>query len=115
MPLLELKTSVPVPEDEREKLLKELSQIVAGAIGKPESYVMVALSQESLCMGGEAGPAAFADIRSIGGLKPSVNQSISKQLCSLLSQRLDIPGDRVYMNFIEISAPNWGWDSSTFG
>lgn len=115
MPLLELKTSAPIPEGEREKLLGELSRIVAGATGKPESYVMVALSHESLCMAGQSGPAAFADVRSIGGLKASVNQKISAEVCALLSKELDIPGDRIYLNFTEIPAASWGWDGRTFG
>ena len=115
MPLLKLQTSVSVPQEKRVELVKALSKITAEGIGKPETYVMVTLDECSACMAGEVGPAAFADIRSIGGLNSSVNRKISEQVCALLEGELGIAGDRVYLNFTEISAGNWGWNSSTFG
>ncbi|MDJ0763989.1 MAG: phenylpyruvate tautomerase MIF-related protein [Myxococcota bacterium] len=115
MPLLRLYTSVDVTGSKRDELLKTLSGIVAKAIGKPESYVMVTLRQEPICMGGTIGPSAFVDVYSIGGLSRSVNRDISKQVCQLLNQQIDVPTDRVYLNFTNMDRENWGWNSSTFG
>ncbi|MDJ0766342.1 MAG: phenylpyruvate tautomerase MIF-related protein [Myxococcota bacterium] len=115
MPLLRLYTSVDVTETKRDELLKSLSGIVAKAIGKPESYVMVTLNQGPTCMGGTTEPSAFVDLRSIGGLSRSVNRDISQQVCQLLNQQVDIPTDRVYLNFTSVDRENWGWNSSTFG
>jgi phenylpyruvate tautomerase PptA (4-oxalocrotonate tautomerase family) len=115
MPLLKMHTSVPVPEDKKEGLVKALSKITAETIGKPESYVMVALSDGTMSMGGEFGPAAFADVRSIGGLSGSVNKQISEKVCTLLEDALGIPGNRVYISFNDSAAADWGWDRGTFG
>jgi phenylpyruvate tautomerase PptA (4-oxalocrotonate tautomerase family) len=115
MPLLKMHTGVPVPEDKKEGLVKALSKITAETIGKPESYVMVVLSDGTMSMGGELGPAAFADVRSIGGLSGSVNKQISEKVCSLLKDTLAIPGNRVYISFNDSAAADWGWDSRTFG
>ncbi len=115
MPLLKMHTSVPVPEEKKEPLVKALSQITAETIGKPESYVMVVLSHGTMSMGGEIGPAAFADVRSIGGLSGSVNKQISQKVCALLADTLGIPGNRVYLSFNSSAASDWGWDGSTFG
>lgn len=114
MPLLTLKTSVLLPEDEQEAVVKAISRVVADGIGKPEQYVMVVLEEGTICMGGLSGPAAFADIRSIGGLSPETNRRVSETLCSLLSDRLDVAPNRIYLNFSEISGENWGWNGGTF-
>ena len=115
MPLLKLETTVALSEDIRKGLLASLSKTVAGAIGKPEQYVMVTISQAAMMMSGKTGDAAFVDVRSIGGLSGEVNRKLSQQVCKLLSDSLGIPGDRVYLNFTNVDAGNWGWNASTFG
>lgn len=114
MPLLSLHTSVPVPPDAREPLLKTLSRIVAETVGKPETYVMVTLSEGAVCLAGEEVNGAFVDVRSIGGLNPEVNRRISEQVCLLLLDRLQIPQERVYLNFRDVAHTDWGHDGRTF-
>jgi len=115
MPLLKLETTVALSEDKRKGLLASLSKAVAGAIGKPEQYVMVTISQAAMVMSGKPGDAAFVDIRSIGGLSGDVNRMLSQQLCKLLTDSLGISPQRVYLNFTDVEAGNWGWNGSTFG
>jgi phenylpyruvate tautomerase PptA (4-oxalocrotonate tautomerase family) len=54
-------------------------------------------------------------VRSIGGLNGAVNAALSKSICDKLSEELGISGDRVYINFIDVSADSWGWNGGTFG
>lgn len=115
MPLLKLQTSVLLPEDEQEDLVKAASQIVARVIGKPEQYVMVALEEGKVCMGGNVLPAAFADVRSIGGLNSEVNGRLAVELAALLEAKLDIRREHVYLNFTDVAAADWGWNGNTFG
>lgn len=115
MPLLKLQTSVPVPENQRGELLAALSKAVASSVGKPEQYVMVTLADGPVLMAGQPGPAAFADVRSIGGLNGRVNNDLSKKVCALLHQFLGIPADRVYLTFTDVPAAHWGWNGQTFG
>ena len=115
MPLLALQTSVVLSNQQRYDLLAPLSQVVAECIGKPERYVMVTVTTVAMLMDGSEGPAAYADIRSIGGLSQAVNRKLSERICALLKERLGIPPDRVYLGFTSISAENWGWNSGTFG
>ena len=115
MPLLKLETTVDLTEEKRTGLLKSLSRIVAEVIGKPESYVMVSAAPAAMLMAGESGNAAFVDIRSIGALSPEVNRKLSKGVCTELSETLAIPSDRIYLNFSELGAAEWGWKGSTFG
>src|ERR1051326_2475086 len=115
MPLLKLETTVPLPEEKGKPLLAALSKAVAGALGKPEQYVMVAACQSTMLMSGKAGEAAFVDLRSIGGLNSETNSKLSQQICKLLKDSLGIAPDRVYLNFTDVGAGNWGWNGSTFG
>ncbi len=115
MPLLALQTSVRLSNQQRYNLLAPLSTIVAECIGKPERYVMVTVSEAAMLMGGAEGPAAYADIRSIGGLNGAVNRKLSERICALLQDQLGIPPDRVYLGFTSASAENWGWNGGTFG
>ena len=115
MPFLKLETTVALSEDQKGNLPGSLSKAVASAIGKPEQYVMVSLSQLVMLMSGKGGEAAFVDIRSIGGLNSGVNRKLSQQVCKLLNDSLGIAPDRIYLNFTDVEAGNWGWNGSTFG
>jgi phenylpyruvate tautomerase len=115
MPLLKLETTVALPDEKKKALLAALSNAVADTIGKPEQYVMVTTSQSAMLMSGKAGEAAFVDIRSIGGLNGETNRKLSQQICKLLKDSLGITPERVYLNFSDVEAGNWGWNGSTFG
>ncbi len=114
MPLLKLQTNATIPEEKRNDLLGSLSKITAQTIGKPEQYVMVTLGAPDMLMAGKAGDAAFVDIRSIGGLSGDVDRQLSQKVCQLLKDSLGIPPERVYLNFTDVPASEWGWNGSTF-
>lgn len=115
MPLLKLETTASLDQPQRASLLPALSRIMAETTGKPEQYVMVTLNQVSILMSGKSGEAAFVDIRGIGGLDGNINTQLSKKICQLLNQSLGVPADRIYLNFTDVPADNWGWNSQTFG
>ena len=115
MPLLKLETTVAVSDDKRKALLTALSKIVAETVGKPEQYVMVTASPAAIVMSGKAGDAAFVDLRSIGGLSGDVNRQLSGKVCRLLTESLGVPSNRIYLNFTDVGAADWGWNGQTFG
>jgi phenylpyruvate tautomerase len=111
MPMINVKCSYDIPES----VLKRLSSIAAETIGKPEQYVMTAGSHAYVMMSGSTEPAAFVEVKSIGGLSPEVNRALSKKICELLETELQIPAERIYITFQSFTADSWGWNSSTFG
>ena len=115
MPLLKLQTSVPLSDEQCNDLLPKLSKLLVEGIGKPEQYVMVTVETAPILMAGKAGPAALAEVRSIGGLNSRFNSQLSQKLCTVLEQALGIPAGRVYINFANIAADHWGWNGNTFG
>ena len=116
MPLIKLQTSVECSREQKEKLTGKLSALCAEKIGKPETFVAALVEDDAvISFGGSQAEAAFVEVRSIGGLNGSVNKSLSSGVCSILEAEIGIRPDRVYINFIDVSAADWGWNSSTFG
>jgi phenylpyruvate tautomerase len=115
MPLIQLKVSVPVSDHVRDDLLAKASTALAQATGKPEAYIMVTLESCAARMAGTSEPAAFADVRGIGGLSRDVNAAISKAISDLFGEILAIEDDRIYLTFTDVAATNWGWRGATFG
>jgi phenylpyruvate tautomerase len=115
MPLLKLETTAVLSDDKRKALLASLSKITAETIGKPEEYVMAIFSPAAMLMSGKPGEAAFVDLRSIGGLGGDVRRELSQKICKLLNDALAVPQNRIYLNFTNVEAGNWGWNGNTFG
>jgi len=115
VPFVSVTVSIPVSESTRRTLLGGLSQIVADETHKPVQYVMAVIQQADMAHGRDVAPSAFADVRSIGALNKTTNAAISKRICDLLHAELGIAPSRIYLNFIDIEAANWGNDGGVFG
>ncbi|MFW5960514.1 MAG: phenylpyruvate tautomerase MIF-related protein [Chitinivibrionales bacterium] len=114
MPFIRLSVSAGYNDSQKYYIMKSVSEIVAEGISKPERAVMVEKSYTDIISGGEKGPAAFAEIRSIGGLNRDNNESIMKGVSEILNDTLNIPGDSFYANFMDVSREDWGVDNRTF-
>ncbi len=96
-------------------LIAEASRLVASETGKPEAYVMVTLDpQVALSFAASTNPAAFFDVRGIG-LSTKTARGLATSLCDLAKTRLGAPPDRVFLNFTDVPADRWGFNSATFG
>ncbi len=116
MPLVRLETNEHLHADVQQHLCAELSRAAAAIIGKPETYVMVVVAEgRAILHAGRPGPAAFVDVRSIGGLGPEVNRRLSETISRIVTGTTRIPGDRIYLNFTDVPAHAWGHDGDTFG
>jgi phenylpyruvate tautomerase len=116
MPLIRLQTNVSLSSEVSTGLCADLSRLCAEVIGKPEAYVVAIVDDhQTMSFGGKPGPAAFVEVRSIGGLSPTVNRSLSERICALVTSSIQVESPRVYLNFIDVAASNWGHDGGTFG
>tara|TARA_Y100001968_G_scaffold112550_1_gene101999 strand:- start:878 stop:1216 length:339 start_codon:yes stop_codon:yes gene_type:complete len=112
MPFIQINTSSQSLVD-NDLLQKEISKMVADLTGKPENYVMTMVQSNSkMTFAGSDEPCCFIKLKSIGSLKPS---SMSKTLCELIASKTNIKTNRIYIEFIDVKASNWGFNSSTFG
>nr|XP_056715638.1 macrophage migration inhibitory factor [Euleptes europaea] len=114
MPMLVINTNVDsgaVPAS----LPGELTQQLAKATGKPTQYIAVHIVPGQLMtFGGSADPCALCSLHSIGKIGGPQNKAYSKLVCDLLTKNLQIPADRVYINYYDMNPSNVGWNGSTF-
>lgn len=114
MPLIKLQTSVKIQD--KASLALEFSKICAQIIRKPETYVQSIVEDDAvISMGGKVIDSAFVEVKSIGGLNPSVNKELSSAICRVLEEKTKIKPSSVYINFTDVSASSWGNNSTTFG
>jgi phenylpyruvate tautomerase len=114
MPYLMLQTNLEIPPEETIPLLENLSAAVAKALGKPESYVMVALEDSTpMLFAGNDDPTAYLELKSLG-LPEAMTPALSKTLCGLIEQQLEIDQDRIYIEFSSPADHLWGWNGETF-
>jgi phenylpyruvate tautomerase PptA (4-oxalocrotonate tautomerase family) len=115
MPFLKIQTNHVVDSATGEALLAKASKLVAKKLGKPENYVMVQLQKEApMLFAGTNAPLAFLELKSIGLPNNSTTADLSASLCTLIEQDLNIPKDRVYIEFSDAPRDMWGWNGGTF-
>ncbi len=114
MPYLKIQTNQNILSSVEQTLLREASALVASELGKPESYVMVNIDPtRPMLFAGTDDPAAYMELKSIG-LAGSQTKKLSSALCNLIHNKLDIPTERIYIEFADAPRSMWGWNNSTF-
>jgi len=112
MPSLIIHTNVSIAD--QTAFLRRCSATTATALGKPESYVMVELSdQKPMLFAGTDAPLAFVELKSLG-LQSNQTADISAALCALLNDELGIEAGRVYIEFAAPERAMFGWNGGTF-
>lgn len=114
MPFAQLVFNRPLDPAARAPFLARLSARVSELLGKPERYVMVtARDGEALIFGGTDAPAAYLELASLG-LQERATRDLSAALCAFLCDELDVPLDRIYIQFVSPNRAFWGWNGETF-
>ncbi|TAE54158.1 MAG: hypothetical protein EAZ87_22545 [Nostocales cyanobacterium] len=117
MPLIKVQTSVNSPDKaDIEAMLKVLSSKLAQHTGKPESYVMTSFQAETpMTFAGNTDPVCYVEIKSVGTMKPEQTRKMSQDFCQEISKSLNVPTNRIYIEFADAQGYMWGWDGRTFG
>jgi phenylpyruvate tautomerase len=114
MPYFSIETSLAIEKEPGKKLAKKVSAFVSDLLGKPESYVMVAIKPESVSLfGGSDRPCAFVRLKSIG-LSRDMCGEYSANICGFIEEELKIPKDRIYIDFSDLDGKMFGWNAKTF-
>lgn len=95
-------------------IITELSKVVAAALGKPESYVLVSLTTDkTMCFAGTEDPCAWAEIVSVGGYRGRTRE-ISAAIMPAIESALGVSQARCYLKFTAVDGSDMGWQGSTF-
>jgi len=112
MPYLHVHTNVRV--EQHSSFLACCSQTVAAALGKPESYVMVELSdKQPMLFAGTDAPLVFVELKSLG-LTTEQTADVSKQVSAMISGELGVDHERIYIEFAAPQRAMFGWKGGTF-
>ena len=113
MPFIQINTSSKSVVENDDLLQKDISKMIAVLTGKPENYVMTMIQRDAkMTFAGSDEPCCFIKVESIGSLKPS---SMSKALSELIASKTNRNTNRIYIEFFDVKASNWGFNGSTFG
>ncbi|KAL3660582.1 hypothetical protein V7S43_014337 [Phytophthora oleae] len=131
MPNVQVTSNVPSKGVDTAKAMAAISKGVATALDKSEQVVMVQLNLDTpMLFGASDAPCAMIHLRSIGKVdaqhNPTVRladegsllkifssklDNITSQTASVLtetvSQELNIPQDRIFMNIDDVQRSNW--------
>jgi phenylpyruvate tautomerase len=114
MPYLKIQTNQEIDTSTQQALLKNASSLIAEQLGKPESYVMVAMDPpRPMLFAGSDEPTAYLELKSIG-LPASATTQLSNALCKMVSENLSVDQNRVYIEFADAERHMWGWNGATF-
>jgi phenylpyruvate tautomerase PptA (4-oxalocrotonate tautomerase family) len=64
---------------------------------------------------GDASPACYVEVKSIGALEGDRTRQVSQAVAALIERHLGIPAERTYIGFEDVPGRLWGWNGGTFG
>jgi phenylpyruvate tautomerase len=112
MPYFKVTTNVAIQEPRMSKFLEEMQKFIAEEMDKPEKYIMVAVDdQVAMQFGGSDAPLAFVELKSLG--RPDTKK-LSTAICDLLRLKLNIPVDRIFIEFVDEPRDMFGFNRTTF-
>jgi phenylpyruvate tautomerase PptA (4-oxalocrotonate tautomerase family) len=114
MPYFSIETNQTIDQASNRDLMKKTSALIAELLGKPESYVMIAIKPETpLIFAGSDKPAAFVRLKSIGLPRERCPQ-LSEKICGFVEKELKVPPNRVFIDFKDLERDMFGWNAKTF-
>ena len=114
MPYFSVGTNQKLDETSTLAVMKKASSFIAGLLGKPESYVMISINPGiSLTFAGTSDPSAFVRLKSIGLPKDRCTE-LSEKICRFIGQELQVPKDRIFIEFKDLDRDMFGWNGKTF-
>lgn len=113
MPLIQLKTTVPLPPDLRDGLTADFGKMMADA-GKPEAFLMIEFEEGAdLRFGGKKPEnAALVEMKQVGDLGRDVYLCLTKTATRILNERLGIDPQSIYITYQPVD--DWGWNGTNF-
>ncbi|MDA3865432.1 MAG: phenylpyruvate tautomerase MIF-related protein [Salinivirgaceae bacterium] len=112
MPFFKVTTNQKLSKQNKNWLLNAMHKLVAEELGKPDKYIMTAISCDvDMRFGDAQDETAFVEFKSIG--LPDTKQ-LSAAICKLLEQEIAIPPHRVYIEFTDEPRNMFGYNGTTF-
>ena len=113
MPFIDVKLSKKISDEQKEQLKSDLGKSIS-IMHKPESYLMVGICDgyDLYFAGNKLENGAFVSVSAFGRVNPSDTDKMTASICEILSKRVAVKGQHVYVTYEGIE--NWGWNGSNF-
>lgn len=113
MPFIDLRVAGPAAPEKKEAVKAALGRAIP-TLHKTENYLMVQIADGcDLWMGGhKLERGAYAAVSLFGSAAPADCEEMTAQVCRILKQELDIPGEAVYVTYHPVR--DWGWNGGNF-
>lgn len=113
MPYFSIETNRQIDDAANLNLMKKATGFLAEMMGKPEHVIMVTVKPgKPYVFGGTDDPTAFVQIKAVG-LKKDKCTDYSKQVCDFLEAEINVPADRVFIEYIDIDPTIFGFNGNT--
>ena len=114
MPFINSKVTVSLTKEKKDYLKAKLGEIIALIPSKSENYLMIGFQDEySLYFKGkELSKGAFVDVKIFGKVDKKHLEKVTKAICKLYEEELNITGDCIYVTYQEVE--HWGFNSFNF-
>ncbi len=111
MPLVTISTSEEI--EQKKEFIKKVAELTGKLTNKSLNYVMVRLIDSlDMYFSESHSPCCYLEVKSIGALDSSTMAPI---FSDFIKKEIEIPPNRIFINFEDISPSNWAWDGKTFG
>ena len=113
MPFIDSKLTMKITDRQKEEIKAELGRLIA-TLNKSEAYLMVGIEDScDLWLGGKKlDKGAYVAVSLYGSAPKESYDRLTGQICELLSEKLGIPGNAVYVTYHPVS--DWGWNGRNF-
>ena len=113
MPFIDSKVTVKISDQQKEEIKAALGKLIT-TLNKSETYLMVGIEDSyDLWLGGKKlDKGAYVAVSLYGDAPKDSYDRLTAQICDLLSDKLGIPGNAVYVTYQPVS--DWGWNGRNF-
>ena len=114
MPYISTKTTLSLSEEKKAALAMRYGKAITLIPGKSEAHLMIGFEDGvTMYFAGSTGePMAFVEVKLFGTAQAKDLDTLTKEICDILKDELNISGDRVYVKYEEIA--HWGWNGRNF-
>lgn len=113
MPFINTKFTAEISERQQDAIKTAFGKAVE-LLGKTESWLMVGFEPNSALYfrGNKPERAAFVEVSLYGMAPPSACDSMTAEICRILTRELSVPADMIYVKYSPTE--QWGWNGGNF-
>ena len=113
MPFINTRTNQHLTPAQENTLKTRLGEAISLLPGKSETWLMLAFESDvHMAFSGSNAPCAMVDVEVYGTPDSASFDNLTKKICSILSEELQIEPDRIYVAYFPTK--NWGWNGQNF-